>query len=61
MYQLFSRVRDGLKELATAFASYIKVSVGTYFFNTVNFQINGPMYGVYCFASDWYPFVFVLL
>jgi len=34
MYQLFSRVRDGLKELATAFASYIKVSVGTYFFNT---------------------------
>lgn len=34
MYQLFSRVRDGLKELATAFASYIKVSVGTYIFNT---------------------------
>ena len=34
MYQLFSRVRDGLKELATAFASYIKVSVGTFIFNT---------------------------
>jgi hypothetical protein len=25
MYQLFSRVKDGLKELCTAFAAFIKV------------------------------------
>lgn len=27
MYQLFSRVKDGLKEMCTAFATYIKVPV----------------------------------
>ena len=27
MYQLFSRVKDGLKELVSAFSSYIKVGL----------------------------------
>ena len=36
MYQLFSRVRDGLKELATAFASYIKITGRLIVINTDN-------------------------